>query len=98
MLQVEVTPRAAAQIESAATWWAENRPAAPDAIRLDLEDALSLLARQPGIGARSKSSRYPDLRRLHLARVRYHVYYRVAGEKLFVFALWHASRGSGPVL
>ena len=98
MLQVEVTPRAAAQIESAATWWAENRPAAPDAIRFDLEDALSLLARQPGIGARSKSSRYPDLRRLHLARVKYHVYYRVAGEKLFVLALWHASRGSGPVL
>ena len=98
MLRVEVTPRAAAQIESAATWWAENRPAAPDAIRVDLEDALSLLARQPGIGARSKSSRYPDLRRLHLARVRYHVYYRVAGEKLFVLALWHASRGSGPVL
>ena len=64
MLRVEVTPRAAAQIASAATWWAENRLAAPDAIRLDLEDALSLLARQPGIGARSRSSRYPDLRRL----------------------------------
>ena len=98
MLRVEVTPRAAAHIERAATWWAENRLAVPDAIRLDLEDALSLLARQPGIGARSRSSRYPDLRRLYLSRVRYHVYYRVAGDKLVVLALWHSSRGSGPVL
>ena len=98
MLPVEVTPRAAAQIESAAAWWAINRLAAPDAIRLDLEDALGLLARQPDIGACSKSSRYPDLRRLYLSRVRYHVYYRVAGDKLFVLALWHSSRGSGPVL
>lgn len=31
VLEVEVTPRAAAQIERAAAWWAENRPAAPDA-------------------------------------------------------------------
>ena len=98
MLRVEVTPRAAAQIESAATWWSENRLAAPDAIRLDLEDALSLLALQPGIGARSKSSRYPDLRRLYLSRVKYHVYYRIAGDKLVVLALWHSSRGGGPVL
>lgn len=98
MLKVEVTPRAAAQIESAATWWAKNRLAASDAVRLDLEDALSLLALQPGIGARSKSSRYPDLRRLYLSRVTYHVYYRVAADKLVVLAWWHSSRGSDPVL
>ena len=98
MLRVEVTPRAAAQIESAAAWWVDNRLAAPDAIRLDLADALSLLARQPGIGARSKSTRYPDLRRLYLSRVRYHLYYRVTGDKLVVLALWHSSRGGGPVL
>jgi len=75
-----------------------NRLAAPDAIRLDLEDALGLLAHQPGIGARSKSSRYPDLRRLYLSRVRYHIYYQIAGDSLVVLAFWHASRGSGPVL
>jgi len=51
LLEVEVTPRAAAQIEQAAAWWAENRPAAPDAIRVDFQEASSLLFRQPGVGA-----------------------------------------------
>jgi hypothetical protein len=50
VLEVEVTPRAAAQIERAAAWWAENRPAAPDAIRVDFQEAKSLLSRQPGVG------------------------------------------------
>lgn len=98
MLTVEVTPRAALHIERAARWWAENRLAAPDAILVDLDEALNLLAQQPGIGARSTSTRYPDLRRLYLSRVKYHVYYRVVGDTLLVMAFWHASRGSGPVL
>jgi hypothetical protein len=44
VLRVEVTPRAAAQIERAAQWWAENRPAAPGAIADDFEEAKSVLA------------------------------------------------------
>ena len=98
MLAIEITPRAALHIEQAAQWWAENRLAAPDAIRLDLEEALTLLAQHPGIGSRSKSKRYTDLRRLFLSRVGYHAYYRVEGNRLIVMAFWHASRGSGPVL
>ncbi len=98
MLAVEVTPRAAAQIERAAQWWAEHRPAAPEAIRVDFEEAQMLLARQPGVGARSATLRYPDLRRVYLSRVRYHLYYRVEPEKVVVLAFWHASRGTGPIL
>ena len=98
MLEVEVTPRAAAQIEAAAVWWARNRPAAPDAIRLDFQDARTLLTRRPGIGARSSTVRYPHLRRLHLSRVRYHIYYEVRPGKVVVLAFWHASRGSSPNL
>lgn len=98
MLTVEVTPRAAAQIERAARWWAENRPAAPDAIADDFEEAKSLLAIQPGVGARSSSPRYPELRHLYLSRVRYHVYYRVAARNVIVLAFWHAGRGTGPKL
>jgi plasmid stabilization system protein ParE len=77
VLEVEITPRAAAQIERAAEWWAVNRPAAPDAIRTDFQEALLLLSRQPGVGAKSRTARYPDLRRLFLSRVGYHIYYRV---------------------
>ncbi len=98
MPTVAVTPRAAAQIEQAARWWAENRPAAPNAIADDFEDAKNLLAHQPGVGARSSSPRYPGLRRLFLSRVKYHVYYRDAAGKVVVLAFWHASRGSGPSL
>lgn len=98
MLEVEVTPRAAAQIEAAAVWWLRNRPAAPDAIRLDLADAIALLSRQPDIGAKSRTARYPDLRRFYLSRVRYHVYYDVRPGKVVILAVWHASRGSGPRL
>ena len=98
MLTVGITPRALAQIERAAKWWAEHRSAAPDAIRLDLAEALEVLAQQPGIGARCTTRHYSDVRRLYLARTRYHVYYRATGDKLIVLAFWHASRGRGPKL
>jgi hypothetical protein len=42
VLDVEVTPLAAAQIEAAATWWAKNRPAAPETIRVDFQEASTL--------------------------------------------------------
>lgn len=98
MLDVEVTPLAAVQVEAAATWWAKNRPAAPDGIRIGFEDAKALLSLQPGVGARSSTARYPDLRRLYLSRVRYHVYYHLRNGKVVILAFWHASRGSGPQL
>jgi hypothetical protein len=36
------------------------------------------------------------VKRVHLARVHYHLYYRVRGEEVQVLALWHTSRGTGP--
>jgi plasmid stabilization system protein ParE len=96
VLRVVVTPRALAQIERAAMWWLENRPAAPDAIRVDFEAALRLLAFELGIGSRSSSPKHPDLRRIYLSRIGYHVYYRVKDGRIQVLAFWHASRGSGP--
>jgi plasmid stabilization system protein ParE len=94
---VEVTPRAAAQIERAAAWWEENRPAAPNAILDDFEEAKLLLSRQPGIGAKSSTLKYPDIRRLLLARIRYHIYYRVRPGKVVILAFWHSSRASRPL-
>ncbi|MFN3303795.1 MAG: type II toxin-antitoxin system RelE/ParE family toxin [Roseateles sp.] len=91
---VVVTRRAALQLERAALWWRNNRPAAPDAVADDFEDALRLLSLQPELGARSASPRYPDLRRLYLSRIRYHVYYQALQGKVVVLAFWHASRQS----
>ncbi len=98
--QIEVSDLARAQIVAAEGWWRINRPRAPSAIREDLERASTLIARQPEIGARASNVSLPGVRRVHLARIRYDLYYRVVDEpqRLEVLALWHASRGSGPPL
>ena len=97
-LVVRIKPRAEREIESAAAWWAGNRPAAPGAVRKDLEAALALLAEEPGIGTKVETSRADLVRRLYLSRIRYFAYYRVRDTTLEVIAFWHSSRGQGPSL
>ena len=96
-LPVRIVSSAARTIEQAATWWIANRPKAPDAFTSDLENALKLVAFHPGIGARATNIKLKGVRRLHLARVHYHLYYRVTPEPAIeVLALWHTSRSDGP--
>ena len=95
-LRVKVSARAALQIRRAAEWWAENRPAAPGAIRIDTGEALALLAEQPGIGAAYEGARATGVRRLLVGRIRYFIYYRATQETLEVLAVWHVSRGKQP--
>jgi plasmid stabilization system protein ParE len=97
-LQIKVARDAQAQIEEAAAWWAQNRPLAPGAVRQDLERILSLVAVDPGIGARAKHVKLHGVRRVTLSRIRYYMYYRVSGDALEVLALWHTSRGRQPQL
>ena len=98
-LPVVITRRAARQVEAAAAWWKANRLAAPDAFRDDLAAALNLIAEQPTCGVPT-ASRYPGLRRVHLSRVGYSVYYRLAPRlrQVQVIAVWHAHRGTPPPL
>jgi plasmid stabilization system protein ParE len=95
-LRVEITDDARAQISTAAAWWAKNRPTAPDAIRDELDHILDLLRVQPAIGTIARRAALPGVRRVTLTRVRYYVYYRVAGDALQVLAFWHTSRGREP--
>lgn len=97
-LRVRISARAEAQIQQAAQWWAENRPAAPGAVRIDIGHALVLLSRQPGMGARYEGARANGVRRLLVARVRYFIYYRVTQDSLDVPAVWHTRRGQQPRL
>jgi hypothetical protein len=76
-LPIEVSDLAQAQIRAAQDWWRVNRPKAPNAIREELERASLLIAVQPEIGARARNTSLAGVCRLHLARVRYYVYYRV---------------------
>jgi len=97
-LLLRIAARAADEAERAERWWAENRTLAPLAFQEDLRTAFSLLLRQPGIGANVANTRLRGVRRLHLGRIRYFVYYRVKGNELVILAVWHESRGKGPRL
>jgi plasmid stabilization system protein ParE len=97
-LKLRITARATAQIERADRWWAKNRPSARDAVLEDLAGALRILVQQPGMGVKVSNARLAGLRRLHLGRIRYFVYYRVKNGELVALAFWHASRDGGPSL
>lgn len=97
-LEIAVSLLAAGQIRAAEQWWRINRPKAPNAIREDLDRASSLIAIQPEIGARARNVKLLGVRRVHLTRIRYDVYYRVVEERgqLEILAFWHSSRGASP--
>jgi plasmid stabilization system protein ParE len=95
-LQLFVSRRAAREIGRVAGWWAVNRPAAPGAVRKDLEAAFAVLLEQPGMGGAVTEASSPGLRRFHVDRIRYWVYYRVRGTRLEVLSDWHSSRGGDP--
>ena len=97
-LRVKVSARAASHIRVAAEWWAENRPAAPGAVRKDIGEALALLAQQPGIGASYEGSKTRGVRRLVVGRIRYFIYYRATTDAIEVLAVWHVSRSKQPVV
>ncbi len=97
-MKVRVTKRAQAQIDRAARWWDENRRLAPEAFDEELAEAFTLLGVEPGIGAPMSNARAQSVRRLHLARIHYFLYYRTRGEEVQVLALWHTSQGGGPEL
>jgi len=99
-LPIRIVRTAADQITQASAWWQANRSKAPHAFREEIERALELISTQPLIGARASSTRLVGVRRIHLSRIHYHLYYRVREppEAVEILALWHASRGSGPSL
>ena len=97
---IVVTASAAAAIQEAEAWWSENRDSGSELIADELERALGLIALHPAIGAHASNVALAGVRRIHLSRIRYHLYYRVspAGDRIEVLAFWHTSRGSEPSL
>lgn len=97
-LELFISRRAAREIDRIAGWWATNRPAAPGAVSEDLEAAFAILVEQPGTGTEVAQASSPDVRRFHIDRIRYWVYYRVRGQRLEVVSVWHSSRGTDPAV
>ena len=98
--RVLIVSSAARAILEAAEWWVTNRSKAPDVLAVELERALQLLVSQPSIGAQARNVKLAGVRRIHLPRVHYHLYYRVIAEPstVEVLALWHTKRGTSPDL
>ena len=95
-LELFISRRAATEIDRVAGWWAAHRPAAPGVVRKDLEAALALLVDQPSLGGQVPTATSPGIRRFHVDRIHYWVYYRVRENRLEVVSVWHSSRGAGP--
>ena len=97
-LPIRIVNSAASAIKETAAWWIVNRDKAPEAFTEELARAFQLISANPEIGARAQNAKLKDVRRVHLARVHYHLYYRVLTEPpaIEVLALWHTSRGSEP--
>ena len=96
-LRLRVTREAERQIREAAAWWHANRPAARGLFRQELARGFDFITTQPGIGTKALDTPIRGVRRLHLFRIHYHLYYRVRNDdSVEVVALWHTSRGQGP--
>ena len=96
MLPIRVSALADQQIEEVDVWWRANRSKAPNAIREELERVSRLIASHPMIGARATNVSLQGVRRIHIERVHYDVYYRPDGEVVEILAFWSSRRGSGP--
>jgi plasmid stabilization system protein ParE len=97
-LRLLVVPTAQRHIRAAKQWWTKNRPAAPDLLSEELENALELIATHPHIGSPAPNVKATGVRRFHLARTHYHLYYRPQPDVIEVLAFWHVRRGAAPNL
>jgi ParE toxin of type II toxin-antitoxin system, parDE len=97
-LPIEITELAARHIRKADRWWRDNRKAAPNAVREELDHAFTLIASQPFIGGRADNVKLEGVRRIFLSIIKQYLYYKplTDPERVQVVALWHTRRGSGP--
>ena|SRR5436190_8533855 len=98
MLPVKATPIANGQIQKAARWWRANRDKAPNAFKEELDRGFALISQRPDVGAIATNVNLKGVRRIHLSRIRYFLYYRAMSDHVEVLDLWHSSRLRGPVM
>jgi len=97
-LPVEISNLAAQHIRELESWWRQNRTSAPKAAREELQRAVRLITMTPFIGHPAADVALPDVRRIHIARIWYFLYYRLAEDpkRIEILALWSESREGGP--
>ena len=78
-------------------WWLANRDH-PEVFAEELEQALKIVARLPGMGSVYADSPVQGVRRVYLRRVALHLYYTFDDDIVIIRALWGARRERGPQL
>ena len=98
--RIRISPRAERQIEEVADWWFDNRGGAPFLFSQEIERAFLALVTFPRAGERVIHPEIPELRRILLSSVEYHLYYAISDDDqaVEVLELWHTSRGELPRL
>ncbi len=89
---IELTNLAERQLLAARAWWRRNRDKAPGAFDEEMDSALLYISENLSICTAYRNARRPGVRRLLIERIRYYVYFRVAGTSIQVLRIWHASR------
>lgn len=77
---VTIAPEAVEEVVRIAAWWSRHRPQAPRLFLVELDAALSLLARHPESGPRVNRRDRPRLRAIVLRRSGYVVFYELFPE------------------
>jgi plasmid stabilization system protein ParE len=98
LFRIDVGHVARRQIRKLSGWWRKNRTAAPAAVQDELTRAFNLILNQPQIGPPALDVDLPDVRRIHLSRIKHYLYYRVLEVEgvIEVLAVWSDSRGESP--
>jgi plasmid stabilization system protein ParE len=89
---IELTHLAERQLFAARAWWRRNRDKAPGAFDEDMESAFLHISENLSISTAYRHARRPNVRRYLIERIRYYIYFRVAGNSIQVLRIWHASR------
>ena len=97
-LALSIVPNAEQQIRKAADWWWQNRRSAYDLFNDQLQHGFDFATTHPNASIRARDVELPNVRRILLARIQYHLYYTVEGDVVKVLAFWHARRGTPPNL
>jgi plasmid stabilization system protein ParE len=97
-LRIRFTASARRQIGQADRWWREHRSKAPGAIREELQRVTDLIAIRPLIGSPTTLEDLERVRRIHIERIHYDVYYRIISKpaQIEIVAFWSSFRGSLP--
>lgn len=85
-------------MQEAGFWWAANRSLVPGLLAAEIRDAVAVIVEQPRIWPRVLGTNRPEVRRYHLRRVHYFLYYSFQPGTIEIPAFWHTARGSAPDL